>query len=209
MTDQAPFLPLDKMTRFDNGQGITPLAANNMSLADMRKTKFLFFSQKKNNKRKGDDEIVSSDIGNNNISNNNFDIGKKVYLDTHCSQKIASVFLSAENMKRIQKGIKQSIFKKSKGRFRMDVDKAEEDLMDDMRFIYEEYAVQSTEKPVHEAKKLNKLVIDRIVPKMLSSIYMYYKYMLDNEAPLQPIDRPVYVGSRNREPLPSLTSVWE
>jgi hypothetical protein len=50
--------------------------------------------------------------------------------------KVSKMYFSNENIKRIQKQIKNSVYEISKGRFKMAVDQDEGDLIISMRFIF-------------------------------------------------------------------------
>uniref|UniRef100_A0A6C0E8Y7 Minor capsid protein P8 central region domain-containing protein n=1 Tax=viral metagenome TaxID=1070528 RepID=A0A6C0E8Y7_9ZZZZ len=122
--------------------------------------------------------------------------------------KLTKVFFSNENMKRIQKKIKQEVYNRSKGKFKLEEDQEESDLFLVMREVYLMEAKHLPNHIVRQTKILNDKVVKAIIPDMMTAIKQYYGYAQDINKPLQPIMRPMNVNSAGRKMLPSLTSVY-
>ena len=121
---------------------------------------------------------------------------------------VTIMFYSGENMKRLQRNIKQEIYDRTKGQYRMDDDQDEADLLIAMKAVYLEHARFLPFKPVKQVKELNRKVIEYIVPDMITSMKQAYGYLKEINEPLKPLIRPVNVNNAGRKTLPSLTSVW-
>jgi hypothetical protein len=122
--------------------------------------------------------------------------------------RLMKEFFSDENIKRIQRKIKKEIYKRSNGRFTMEVDQNEQQLMVVMEDIYENYAKNLNRCVIKQTKNLNNKLIDKVVPDMINSIKMYYGYMKDISQPIEPIARPINVNTGGRQQLPSVTTIW-
>lgn len=125
-----------------------------------------------------------------------------------CNEPVGKLFFSNENMKRIQKLIRDDIYEKSLHKCELDEDQDESDLLISMRAMYMEQGVYRETNPVHQVKQLNKRVVDFVVPDMLTEIKQYYGYLKDVNEPLKPLERPMNVSSAGRRSLPSITTTW-
>jgi hypothetical protein len=126
----------------------------------------------------------------------------------YSDEPVGELFFSEENIKRIQKLIKNEIAIRSKNKLIMDEDQDAADLIIAMRGVYQMYGNFRKEKVVHQVKVLNKKLVDFIVPDMLTEIKQYYGYLKDINEPLKPIDRPMNVSNAGRRTLPSITTMW-
>jgi hypothetical protein len=122
--------------------------------------------------------------------------------------ELSDMFFSGENMKRLQKMIKKEIFEKTKGKYRLDEDQDDMDLLVAMRGVYMNEARFLPYKIKHQIKDLNRKVILNIVPDMITNIKQYYSYIKEINEPIKPIMRPLNVNNAGRRTLPALTSVW-
>jgi hypothetical protein len=122
--------------------------------------------------------------------------------------KVSLMYFSNENIKRIQKQIKNSVYEMSNGRFKMAVDQDEADLIVTMRMIFLEYGRNLDTQIVRQVKELNKKTIEYIMPDLMTNLKQYYGYMKDISNPLQPIDRPLNVSNSVKQSLPPITSIW-
>jgi hypothetical protein len=122
--------------------------------------------------------------------------------------EISKIFYSQENMDRIQKMIKKTIYEKTKGRFRLDEDQDESDLLISMRAVFLEHSRFLPIKLVHQVKELNKRTVEYIIPDMITEIKQAYAYIKEINEPIKPIPRPVNVNNAGRRTLPALTSAW-
>jgi hypothetical protein len=121
---------------------------------------------------------------------------------------LSITYFSDGNMKKIQNLIKSNIHRESQGKFRMDIEQDESDLLVVMRYIFLEHAMHL---PTHIKKQVNELnikTINYIIPDMMTNIKQHYGYLKDISQPIKPIDRPMNVNRAGRKSLPSTTSVW-
>lgn len=172
---------------YDEGNGIPTLNENNMTFQDIYRTPFLFLQEHKKNYK--------------NLSKNAL---KGIQFDSELSK----LFFSDENIKRIQKMIKQEVFKRTKGQFKLDADQDLNDIFIVMRAIYLEHAKNLPNKIVHQVKQLNHKVIDSNVPEIITAIKQEYGYLRDINKPLEPIPRPMNINRGGRNLLPSLTTTF-
>ena len=121
---------------------------------------------------------------------------------------ITVVFFSDENMKRIQKKIREEVIKRTKGQYQLDEDQDESDLTIVMRAIYLDKCKNLPGETVRQVKLLNQQTIDYIVPDLISNIRQYFGYIKDINQPLQPMMRPMNVNSAGRRGLKSITTLW-
>lgn len=121
---------------------------------------------------------------------------------------ITKVFFSNDNVKRVQKMIKDEIYDRTKGQYTSEEDQDESDLTITMRAIYLDKCKNLSGQTVRQVKLLNKQVVDYVVPDMITNIKQYYGYLKDINQPLKPMMRPMNVSSAGRKLLPALTSVW-
>jgi hypothetical protein len=121
---------------------------------------------------------------------------------------ITKVFFSSENMKRIQKMIKEEIYKRTNGQYTSIDDQDESDLTIVMRAIYLDKCKNLPGQTVRQVKLLNQQVVDYVIPDMLTNIKQYYGYLKDINQPLKPMMRPMSVNNAGRRQLPALTTTW-
>ena len=122
---------------------------------------------------------------------------------------VNKLFFSGENIQRIQKKIKVAVYEKSGGKFKMDEDQDESDLIIVMRAVYFDRCKNLPDNPVRQVKKLNQQVVDYLLPDMLTNIRQYYGYIRDISSPLVPPMRPISTSSSGRRILPSYTNTWK
>lgn len=169
-----------------NGE-IPTLNPNTMTVNDIYRTPFLFLQEHKKNYK--------------NLSSTAL---KSIQFDSYLSK----LFFSDENMKRIQHKIKDEIYKRTNGQFRIDVDQDKNDLLVTMRAIYLEQSRFLPGQVVRQVKRLNEKVITEIVPDMITQIKQEYDYLKEINKPLSPIPRPVNVNNAGRKTLPSVTTTF-
>jgi hypothetical protein len=121
---------------------------------------------------------------------------------------ITVVFFSDENMKRIQKKIKEEVIRRTKGQYQLDEDQDESDLTIVMRAVYLDKCKNLPGETVRQVKLLNQQTVDYIVPDLISNVKQYFGYIKDINQPLQPMMRPMNVSSSGRRLLPSVTTLY-
>jgi hypothetical protein len=122
---------------------------------------------------------------------------------------VNKLFFSSENIQRIQKKIKIAVYEKSNGKFKLDEDQDESDLLIVMRSVYFDRCKNLPDNPVRQVKKLNEQVVDYLLPDLLTNIRQYYGYIRDISTPLTPPMRPISTSSSGRRILPSYTNLWK
>lgn len=121
---------------------------------------------------------------------------------------ITVVFFSDENLHRIQKKIKEEVFKRSNGQYQLDEDQDESDLTIVMRAIYLDKCKNLPGETVRQVKLLNHQTVEYIVPDLISNIKQYFGYIKDINQPLKPMLRPMSVSNAGRKLLPSISTLW-
>lgn len=123
--------------------------------------------------------------------------------------EISRLFFSATNMDRLQKKIKLEIYENSKGKFNLEEDQDPNDLLVTMRYIYLDNCKNLPHSTVRQVKILNNLVVEYVLPDIMTNIKQYYGYVKDISTPLQTPMRPMGTNSSGRRSLPSYTTLWK
>jgi hypothetical protein len=121
---------------------------------------------------------------------------------------LGELFFSQENINRIQKMIKYEIFVRTNGKYKLEVEQNESDLLVVMRDIYITCSKNQPYKVVHQVKELNHRTIEKIIPDMISMIKQDDEYIKQLDKPIDPIPLPVCVNSKGRLTLPSVTTTF-
>lgn len=182
-----PMYGRESQAFYDTGQGIPPMNANNMTIQDLYRTPFLFLQEHRKN-----------------YTNMSTTALKGIQSESELSK----LFFSDDNMKRLQKMIRQEVFTRTKGEFRLDVDQEQMDLFLVMRAVYAEHARFLENQVVRQVKRLNQKVVSDVVPGIITSAKQDYGYLKEINKPLTPIPRPISVGHGGRRTLPSVTTSY-
>jgi hypothetical protein len=121
---------------------------------------------------------------------------------------VSILFFSAENINRIQRKIRSSIYNLSNGKFKLDVEQDQQDLILVMRAVYLDYGKNLDSHVVAQVKLLNQKLLETIMPDIMTNVKQAYGYLQDISQPLKPIVRPLNVSNAGRKTLPSMTTVW-
>lgn len=125
---------------------------------------------------------------------------------------VVQLFFSDKNTNKIQALIKKEIKNRTKGKYVLEDDQDENDLMIAMRAVMFDsdrgarYLPDNIEKQV---ALLNYNVVQYIVPDMIVAIQQYYGYIKEINEPLKPLLRPLNVNSAGRKTLPSVTTIYD
>lgn len=163
------------------------LNSNNMTIEDIYKTSFLFTQEH-----------------NKNYKN----MGAEAIKGLHSNTEMSKLFFSDKNIRRLQKKIRNEIFYRTDGEFRLDVDQEQRDLFTVMRATYFEHGRFYPNQVVRQVKRLNQIVVNEIVPGIITEIKQEYGYIREINKPLNPIDRPLNVSNAGRRQLPSFTTTF-
>lgn len=135
-------------------------------------------------------------------------IAKSILGNLQATTPVSELFLCMENINRIQKMIKRQIFIETNGEYLLSIDQNESDLIIVMRNVLLSDAVNDPYRIVHQVKILNKKVMKRIIPDMITAVKQDDAYIKQLDKPINPIPLPVNVNSRGRKQLPSITSLF-
>ena len=145
--------------------------------------------------------------GKNNWKTEN-SIHKSVMKGTIETSPLGELYFSEENINRLQEMIKYEVYERTKGKYLLQVNQNETDLLIVMRDVYLTDAVHSPYKIIHQVKVLNKKTIEKIVPDMISMIKQDEEYVKQLDRPIIPIPLPVNVNRKGRLQLPSTTNIF-
>lgn len=123
---------------------------------------------------------------------------------------VTLLFFSPENMRRVQKMLRRAVYIKTNGKYKLEVDQAEADLLISMRAVLFDMngARFLPFKIKRQVKELNKKTVNYILPDMISEMKQAYAYLKEINEPIKPIMRPLNVNNAGRRTLPSITTVW-
>jgi len=159
-------------------------------------------------------------IENNNItgfknepSTNNWategSISKSLLGNISQPTPLSELFLSKDNIVRIQNRIKKEVLIRTQGKYVIRVNQNETDLINVMLSVYVADGLNQPYNLVRQVKMLNHSTIQRIVPDMISMIKMEQGYLKDISSPINPIPLPVNVNNAGRKgTLPSVTTTF-
>ena len=173
---------------YDEGYGIPKINPQNMTIQDIYRTHFLFNPvHPKNYRHMAEDALKGMQTQN----------------------EVSKLFFSDRNVKRLQKMIKKEVFKRTKGKFKLEVDQDVKDLYIAMRAVYYEYARYLPRLTVRQVKILNRKLLSEIISGVITNVKQYFAYQKEINKPLTPIPRPINVNNSGRKNLPSITTIWE
>jgi hypothetical protein len=118
------------------------------------------------------------------------------------------LYFSQENINRIQKIIKYEVFVRTNGKYKLQIDQNESDLLVVMRDIYITCSTNMPYKVVHQVKELNHRTIEKILPDMITMIKQDDEYIKQLDKPINPLPLPVCVNNKGRLTLPSVTTTF-
>ncbi len=185
--NRPPYYEKPNAAYYDRGSGVPPIGESNMTVQDIFRTPFLFIQEHHQNYK----NMASTAL-------------KGIQADSELSK----LYFSDKNIKRLQRLIKQEVFDRTGGQFRVDVDQEQRDLFIAMRAVYMEHGRFLPGQIVRQIKRLNQKVVDEIIPGMITEIKQHYGYLKEINKPLDPIMLPVAVNNAGRRTLPSITTTW-
>jgi hypothetical protein len=160
----------------------------------------------KNYNKYTDIDNVNSNEKNNWATENS--IQKSLLKSVYTPTPLGEVFFSPDNINRLQNKIKKSVFIETKGKYKLQIDQNESDLLIVMRAVYIQDSYNAPYRIIHQVKELNEKVINRILPDMISNIKQNEEYLNVIDKPMDPIPLPVNVNRAGRLSLPSVTTIW-
>lgn len=145
---------------------------------------------------------------NDNINSNELrnQLIKNQVRISECSQgKLEDIFFSNENIEILNKHLILSVYKKSKGKFKISK-QSNQSLIIVMRYIFIEYARHLPYNIDKQIAELNCRVVGEILPSIITNIRQKIDYLKDIDCPVIPIPLPINTKNDNKE-LPSVTNV--
>lgn len=121
---------------------------------------------------------------------------------------LGELFFSQENINRIQKMIKYEVFVRTNGKYKLQVEQNESDLLIVMRDIYITCGKNMPYQLIRQVKELNHKTVEKIIPDMISMIKQDDVYIQQLDKPIDPIPLPVCVNGKGRTSLPSVTTTF-
>jgi hypothetical protein len=121
---------------------------------------------------------------------------------------LSKVFFHPKNVDLIQKQIILDVFRRTNGEYWIERQN-ETDLQIVMRSIFIQHARHVPDHIKEQIKELNNLVVDEVVPGIVTQILSYFGYLRDAFNQPVPIDRPLNVSSAGTKSLPSVTRTFD
>jgi hypothetical protein len=104
---------------------------------------------------------------------------------------LSRAFFSAENIQIIQNGLRAGVYELSKHEIIIPPQNIDQ-LKIIMRSIYFQFAEHRRDQVTEQIERLNKIVLDEIIPKVYGEAVGYLKYMQDQSSLVLPMDRPLH-----------------
>jgi hypothetical protein len=104
---------------------------------------------------------------------------------------LSRAFFSAENIQIIQNGLRAGVYELSKHEIILPPQNIDQ-LKIIMRSIYFQFAEHRRDQITEQIERLNKIVLDEIIPKVYGEAMGYLKYMQDQSSLVVPMDRPLH-----------------
>jgi hypothetical protein len=121
---------------------------------------------------------------------------------------LSKVFFHPKNVEIVQKMIISEVFYRSNGAYLIERQQ-DADLQVIMRSMFIQHARHVPDNIPEQIQELNNLVVDDIVPNVLSEINAYFGYLERSFAPRQILDRPENVSNAGMKTLPSVSRTWD
>ena len=117
---------------------------------------------------------------------------------------LSKVFFHPENVNYIQKKIIMQLFYETDGKYLIEK-QDETDLQIIMRSIFLQHAKHLPNNIKEQITELDNIVVDEVIPDIISQIKAYNGYLKDAFGPREIMDRPQNVSNAGRKTLPSTT----
>lgn len=121
---------------------------------------------------------------------------------------LSKVFFHPQNVDLIQKQIITEIFRKTNGEYLIEKQN-EADLQIVMRSMFIQHAKHLPDNIKQQIRELNYLVVDEVIPDIISQIQAHFGYLERAFGPMQVMDRPQNVSSAGLKSLPSATQTFD
>lgn len=131
----------------------------------------------------------------------------KTAIGSGCQTPMTKAFFSSQNIDIIQHAIRYEVWKRSSERALIDR-QSDDELITAMRAIYFQYAKNRPDDIPGQIKELNTIVVNEVVPGILSEATAHLLYLKDKFGGLSPLPPPVNVNNAGTKLLRSVTSVF-
>lgn len=121
---------------------------------------------------------------------------------------LSKVFFHPKNIKLLQRQIIKTVFTRTNGEFLIE-EQDERDLQVVMRSIFLQKAKHYPTNIKEQVKELNDLVVDEVVPDIVSQLKMYIGYLDRAFNQPIPLERPKNVSKAGMKSLPSITKTFD
>ncbi|XWV25041.1 hypothetical protein QJ856_gp0737 [Tupanvirus deep ocean] len=121
---------------------------------------------------------------------------------------LSKVFFHPKNVDLIQKQIIIDVFRKTNGEYLIEKQN-EADLQIVMRSVFIQHARHLPDNIKGQIRELNNLVVDEVVPGIVSEIMAHFGYLQRAFGPMQIMDRPENVSNAGLRTLPSVTRPFD
>lgn len=102
--------------------------------------------------------------------------------------KLSKMYFSAKNIQLIQYSLKDAIYKKSNGRYKL-LPQNEDELKIIMRSYYLQYTQNDVGNEDAELKRINGLVLNYLIPRLMNESVGYEQYLNDQTTLVVPLAR--------------------
>jgi hypothetical protein len=121
---------------------------------------------------------------------------------------LSKVFFDPKNVNLIQKQIIVEVFRQTNSDYLIEKQN-EADLQIVMRSIFLQHAHHLPNNIKSQIQKLNTIVVDEVVPGIVSQITAHFGYLDRAFGPIQIMDRPQNVSNAGLKTLPSVTRTFD
>jgi hypothetical protein len=119
----------------------------------------------------------------------------------HSKNAISDIYFSADNLLALHEGIRYRVYVQSNRRHVIDR-QSDNDLKVVMRAIYLQKTTHSSSaSPLEQVRRLNGMVLDFCVPRIVNEVDMYLKYKADLGSLPVPIPHGAFESLRGENPL--------
>lgn len=161
-----------------------------------------------NNKKFSFEEMPQAYFSSNEIADHNrSELIKNITQEDECNLSgLSQIFFSDKNILKINNKLIKTIYNISEEKFIIPHQK-KESLLIVMRWVWQGYAKNLPYKIKKQIRELNCIVIDEIVPGIITNLKQQVDYIEEINKPLQPIDRPINVNHLGKT-LPPISDIF-